>query len=54
MKFWKSSRATPGQHETHDVLAHMSPEEYAVAEKKLVRKIDMRLMPCLFAIIIMK
>jgi hypothetical protein len=54
MKFWKSSRATPSQHETDDVLAHMSPEEYAAAEKKLVRKIDMRLMPCLFAIIIMK
>lgn len=54
MKFWQSSRTTPAQQDTHDTLAHMSPEVYAAAEKKLVRKIDMRLMPCLFAIIIMK
>jgi hypothetical protein len=28
--------------------------EYALREKALVRKIDMRIMPCLFAMIILK
>ncbi|KUL89782.1 hypothetical protein ZTR_00524 [Talaromyces verruculosus] len=37
----------------YDELDLMSPEEYAVKEKKLVRKIDLRLMPLLFLIIVM-
>ncbi|KAF2709270.1 MFS general substrate transporter [Pleomassaria siparia CBS 279.74] len=52
MRFRKHSAVTPVQHDT-DLLAHMSPEEYAAAEKNLVCKIDPRLMPCLFLIIIM-
>ena len=38
----------------YDELDLMSPEEYAVKEKKLVRKIDLRLMPLLFLMIVMK
>ena len=35
-------------------LNGVSPEEYAAKEKKLVRKIDLKLMPILFLIIILK
>lgn len=38
----------------YDELDLMSPEEYALKEKKLVRKIDLRLMPLLFLMIVMK
>lgn len=38
----------------YDELDLMSPEEYAVKERKLVRKIDLRLMPLLFLMIVMK
>lgn len=38
----------------YDELDDMSPEEYAAKEKKLVRKIDLRLMPLLFLMIVMK
>lgn len=37
-----------------DVLGRLSPEEYAALEKKLVWKMDLRLMPILFVIIILK
>jgi hypothetical protein len=35
-------------------LGLMSADEYAAKEKKLVRKLDLRLMPVLFVIIILK
>jgi hypothetical protein len=38
----------------YDELDLMSPEEYAAKEKKLVQKIDFRLMPLLFLMIVMK
>lgn len=38
----------------YDELDLMSSEEYAAKEKKLVRKIDFRLMPLLFLMIVMK
>ena len=33
---------------------HLSAEDYAAVERRLVRKIDLRLMPVLFAIIVLK
>lgn len=36
------------------ILEHLSAEEYAVKEKKLLRKIDLRIMPCLFCMIVLK
>jgi hypothetical protein len=50
----RSPAITDTHLEHEDLIAELSPEEYAVAEKKLLRKIDMRIMPCLFVIIIMK
>lgn len=38
----------------YEALDNMSPEEYAAKEKKLVRKIDIRLMPMLVFMIVMK
>jgi hypothetical protein len=38
----------------YDELDLLSIEEYAAKEKKLVRKIDLRLMPLLFLMIVMK
>lgn len=38
----------------YDVLANLAPDEYVVKEKKLLRKIDLRLMPCLFMMIVLK
>lgn len=38
---------------SHNVLAKLSPSEYAVKERMLVRKIDRRLLPCLFAMIVL-
>jgi hypothetical protein len=38
----------------YDQLDIMSAEEYAAKEKKLVRKIDLRLMPLLLLMIVMK
>lgn len=35
-------------------LGSMDPVEYAAREKRLVRKIDFRLMPCLVLMIILK
>ena len=40
--------------EYYEALDNMSSEEYAAKEKKLVRKIDIRLMPMLVVMIIMK
>lgn len=37
-----------------DEIAQLTPEEYLVAEKRLVRKIDLRIMPCLFLVIVLK
>lgn len=39
--------------EYYEALDVMSPEEYAAKEKKLVRKIDIRLMPMLVSMIVM-
>lgn len=36
------------------ILGHLSAEEYAAKEKKLLRKIDLRIMPCLFCMIVLK
>ncbi|GME28486.1 hypothetical protein GTA08_BOTSDO11249 [Neofusicoccum parvum] len=36
-----------------DEIAQLTPEEYLVAEKRLVRKIDLRIMPCLFLVIVL-
>jgi hypothetical protein len=38
----------------YDGLDLLSIEEYAAKEKKLLRKIDLRLMPLLFLMIVMK
>jgi hypothetical protein len=38
----------------YDQLDVMSPSEYAAKEKKLLRKIDLRLMPLLFLMIVLK
>jgi len=38
----------------YDELDLLSAEEYAAKEKRLVRKIDTRLMPLLFLMIVMK
>ena len=38
----------------YNQLDVMSAEEYAAKEKKLVQKIDLRLMPLLFLMIVMK
>jgi hypothetical protein len=38
----------------YDELDLLSIEEYAAKEKKLLRKIDLRLMPLLFLMIVMK
>ena len=35
------------------VVAALSEEEYALAEKKLVRKIDLRLLPTLFILLVL-
>ena len=37
-----------------DVLSHLSAQQYSAREKKLLRKIDFRLMPMLFVIIVLK
>jgi len=50
----RSPAITDTRLDHEDLIAELSPEEYAIAEKKLLRKIDMRIMPCLFTIIIMK
>jgi hypothetical protein len=34
-------------------VAALSEEEYALAEKKLVRKIDLRLLPTLFILLVL-
>jgi hypothetical protein len=44
----------PALQEFYDELDLMSAEEYAAKEKRLVRKIDFRLMPLLFLMIVMK
>ncbi|KAL1638426.1 hypothetical protein SLS56_000235 [Neofusicoccum ribis] len=36
-----------------DEIAQLTPGEYLVAEKRLVRKIDLRIMPCLFLVIVL-
>ncbi|TVY47161.1 putative transporter [Lachnellula occidentalis] len=36
-----------------DALEAMEPTEYAAKEKRLVRKIDLRLMPCLIFMIVL-
>lgn len=35
------------------IVAALSEEEYALAEKKLVRKIDFRLLPTLFVLLVL-
>lgn len=35
-------------------ITPLTPGEYAMAEKKLLRKIDLRIMPCLFLVIVLK
>lgn len=40
--------------EQYEALDRMDPAEYAAAEKKLVRKIDIRLMPMLILMIVLK
>lgn len=35
------------------IVAALSDEEYTLAEKKLVRKIDMRLLPTLFILLVL-
>lgn len=40
--------------EEMDALDTMDPAEYTAKEKKLVRRIDLRLMPCLVLMIVMK
>jgi hypothetical protein len=35
------------------IVAALSEEEYALAEKKLVRKIDLRLLPTLFILLVL-
>lgn len=37
-----------------DILANMDPAERAAMEKRLVRKLDMRLMPVLVVMIVLK
>jgi hypothetical protein len=44
----------PALQQFYDDLDCLSTEEYAAKEKKLVRKIDLRLMPLLFLMIVMK
>jgi hypothetical protein len=35
-------------------IESMDPAEFSAKEKKLIKKIDLRLMPCLLAMIILK
>lgn len=35
-------------------IDNMDPDEYAAKEKRLVQKVDIRLMPCLILMIILK
>jgi len=44
----------PALQQYYDALDLISPEQYAEKEKKLVRKIDLRLMPLLFLMIVLK
>jgi hypothetical protein len=48
--------ASPAEQSTTQLgeLGLLSADEYASKEKKLVRKLDLRLMPVLFVIIILK
>lgn len=59
MKFtsWLPARKATAPAATSEIdviIDSLSPEDYAAAERKLVRKIDFRIMPCLFTIIILK
>jgi hypothetical protein len=45
---------TEGPHDHTRHVRHLSREEYIVAERHLVRKLDRRLMPILFIIIVLK
>jgi hypothetical protein len=44
----------PALQQFYDELDLLSAEEYAAKEKRLVRKIDFRLMPLLFLMIVLK
>ncbi|KAH9218978.1 MFS transporter [Leptodontidium sp. 2 PMI_412] len=47
------ARISPPTLEELDAISTMDPLEYKIKQKKLVRRIDMRLMPCLILMIIM-
>ncbi|KAG4426706.1 hypothetical protein IFR04_000137 [Cadophora malorum] len=47
------ARTKPPTLEELDLIEAMDPVEYAAKQKKLVRRIDMRLMPCLILMIVM-
>ncbi|RDW56863.1 hypothetical protein BP5796_12930 [Coleophoma crateriformis] len=49
----RGSAPVPALQEAYNELDCLSPEEYATKEKKLVRKLDLRLMPLLFLMIVM-
>ena len=44
----------PALQQFYDELDLLSVDDYAAKEKKLLRKIDLRLMPLLFLMIVMK
>tara|TARA_R110002060_G_scaffold24018_6_gene32610 strand:- start:37 stop:195 length:159 start_codon:yes stop_codon:yes gene_type:complete len=48
------ARTEPPTLEELDLIEAMDPVEYVAKQKKLVRRIDMRLMPCLILMIVMK
>ncbi|ORY56170.1 MFS transporter, partial [Pseudomassariella vexata] len=50
---YRGSHGTSGFQEQYEALDLLNAREYAAKEKKLVRKIDIRLMPLLFAMIVL-
>lgn len=38
----------------NDEIASLAPRDYEAAKKKLVRKINLRIKPCLFLVIVLK
>jgi hypothetical protein len=48
------TQVTPPTAGDFDAIDALEPSEYAAKERKLVWKIDLRLMPCLILMIVLK
>jgi hypothetical protein len=48
------AHVTPPTEGDFNAVDALEPSEYAAKERKLVRKIDLRLMPCLILMIVLK